>query len=115
MNNQKPEEQKTSEKHNLAARMEAVEWGLFFIWLGIVFLLNIDTGVGLLGVGLIILGMQMARKNYNLEWDRFWVVVGLLFVAGGLWELFNVKLPLVPILFIGAGVAILVSISRARR
>lgn len=115
MNNQRSEERKTSEKHNFAAKMEAVEWGLFFIWLGIVFLLDIGVGVGLLGIGFIILGMQAARKNYNLEQDRFWVVAGILFVVGGLWELFNIKLPLVPILFIGAGVAILVSIIKGKQ
>ena len=52
MDNQKFEEQNTIEKHNLVARMEAMEWGLFFIWLGIVFLLNIGAGIGLLGIGL---------------------------------------------------------------
>jgi hypothetical protein len=115
MNNQKFEEQKTTEKRNLSARMEAMEWGLFFIWIGIVFLLHIGAGVGLLGIGLIILGVQVARKNHNLELEKFWIIFGLLFVIGGLWELFNIKLPLVSLLFIGAGVAILVSIAKGRQ
>jgi hypothetical protein len=115
MNHQKSEKQKTTEKRNLAARMEAMEWGLFFIWLGIVFLLHIGIGIGLLGIGLITLGVQVARKNHNLELEKFWIIFGLLFVVGGLWELFNVKLPLVPVLFIGAGVAILVAIAKGRQ
>ena len=114
MNNQKPDEPKTTEKQNPAARMEAVGWGLFFIWIGIVFLLNIGIGIGLLGVGFITLGVQVARRNYNLELEKFWIVIGLVFVISGLWELFNVKLPLVPILFIVAGLAIVISIVKGK-
>jgi hypothetical protein len=36
-----------------------------------------------------------------------WIVVGLLFLAGGLWELFQVLWPLAPILIIGCGFAVL--------
>ena len=115
MNNQKFEEQQTTEKRNLSAKMDAVGWGLFFIWIGIAFLLNVGIGIGLLGIGLITLGVQVARKNYNLELEKFWIVVGVLFVVGGLWELFNVKLPLVPLLFIVAGVAIVISIVKGKQ
>jgi len=36
-----------------------------------------------------------------------WIVVGLLFLAGGFWELFQVRWPLAPILIIGCGFAVL--------
>jgi hypothetical protein len=121
MNNRKPnektkkqgEEQGTTEKHNLATDMDAVGWGVFFIWIGIVLLLKIGTGVGLVGIGIILLGVQAARKYSGLKMERFWGVAGILFVVGGLLEL-SIKLPLMSILFIVAGLMILVPIVKHR-
>jgi hypothetical protein len=93
----------------LARKLEAAGWGLFFIWIGLALLADVGWGVGLLGVGIITLGVQGARKHFTLELDRFSVAVGFLFVVGGVWELFNVQIALVPILCIVAGVAFLVS------
>lgn len=90
-------------------KLEAVGWGLFFIWLGVALLGKAGWGVWLLGVGLITLGMQAARRYFALRADRFWLVVGFLFVVGGIWELFRVSIGLVPVLCIIAGAALLVS------
>ncbi len=106
------EELQTTERRDLAQKLDAVGWGLFFIWIGIAFLADFGIGVGLLGVGIITLGEQAARKYFNLKLEGFWVIVGLCFVLGGLWELLAVELPLVPILLIVAGLVILVSIAR---
>jgi hypothetical protein len=106
------EELQTAERRDLAHKLDAAGWGLFFIWIGIAFLADFGTSVGLLGVGIIILGEQAARYYFNLKLQGFWVVVGVCFLVGGLWELVAVKLPLVPILLIVAGLAILVSIVR---
>jgi hypothetical protein len=62
------------------------------------------------GVGVITLAVQVVRKYLNLKLEGFWVVIGLLFVVGGLWELFEPDLPLVPILLIVAGAALLISV-----
>lgn len=105
----------TTERRDPAKKLDAAGWGLFFIWVGIAFLVNLDVGVGLLGVGIITLGGQAARKYLNLKLEGFWVVVGLLFVVGGLWELFEAKVGLVPILLIVAGLALLVSAVRGKR
>lgn len=106
------EELTRTERRDLSNTLEAVGWGLFFIWLGIAFLADVGTGVGLLGVGVITLGMQAVRYFLNLELEGFWVVIGLFFVLGGLWELFTMSLALVPILLIVAGLAILGSIAK---
>lgn len=98
----------------IARKLDAAGWGLFFIWIGIALLANLGWGIGLLGVGLITLGGQMARKFMALGFEAFWVVVGLLFVIGGAWELFSVRISLVPIFCILAGVALLVSALVAR-
>jgi hypothetical protein len=97
--------------HGRAAghKLDAVGWGLFFIWIGIALFANVSWGIGLLGVGIITLGGQVARKYMDLKFETFWIVVGLLFVLGGVWELFSVRVSLVPLVCIGAGVALLVS------
>ncbi len=98
----------------LTRKLEAVGWSLFFIWTGIAFLAHVGWGVGLLGVGIITLGAQAARKYFALKLEGFWLLVGFFFVAGGIWKLFNIQLGLLPILSIIAGFALLVSIFVAR-
>jgi hypothetical protein len=103
-------DQKLTSRHFLHKKLDAAGWGLFFIWIGIALLANVGWGAGLLGVGIIILGVQGTRNYLGLKLEGFWVVVGCLFVLGGVWELFNVPFDLVPILCMVAGVALLVSV-----
>jgi hypothetical protein len=100
-------EPKTDGDSKLNHKLSAVGWSLFFIWIGIALLMKIDAGIGLLGVGIITLGMQGVRKYFSLKLEGFWVVVGLLFVIGGLWDVFEAKISLVPILLILGGLALL--------
>lgn len=93
-----------------AHKLDVAGWGLFFVWIGIALLANFGWGIGLLGVGILILGGQMARKYMGLRFEAFWAVVGGLFVIGGVWELLSVRVSLIPILCIVAGVALLVSV-----
>jgi len=108
------DELKTDSKSSLNHKLAAVGWSLFFIWVGIALLLKVNSGVGLLGVGIITLGMQAARSYFNLKIERFWIVIGLLFVIGGLWDLFQPKLPLVPIMIIVAGIILFYSALRKK-
>jgi len=94
---------------------DAVGWGLFFVWVGISFLAGFTFAVGLLGVGVITLGVQLARKFFNLKLDGFWFVVGFLFIIGGIWELLKIEIQLVPILIIVAGLVILISVLRGKK
>jgi hypothetical protein len=103
------QDQTVASRRTLAKKLDAVGWGLFFIWIGVALLAHIGWGVGLLGVGLITLGAQAARKYLAVEVEGFWVVVGLLFVLGGIWELLSVQVSLVPILLIVVGIILLVS------
>ena len=56
---------------NLEKKLDMIGWGLFFIWIGIAFLVEFGLGVGLFGVGLIALGVQAARKYLNLKPEGF--------------------------------------------
>lgn len=94
----------------LHKKLDAVGWGLFFVWVGIAFAAHVGWGAGLLGVGIITLGGQAMRKYFVLRVAVFWVMVGFFFLLGGGWELFNVRFDLCPILCIAAGVVLLVSV-----
>ncbi|MHA2113845.1 MAG: hypothetical protein ACW98W_20505 [Candidatus Hodarchaeales archaeon] len=114
-NNKEAEEQRTTEQRSLEKMLEVTAWGLFFIWVGVAFLTNLSFAVGLLGVGIITLVGQLARKYFNLKIEGFWIVVGLLFVIGGIWDLLDIKFQLVPILIIIAGLVMIISVIRSKR
>jgi hypothetical protein len=102
------------ERRDGIKRITTIGWGLFFIWLGFVLMINAGSGFILLGVGLISLGMQVARKYSGLESDGFWIVVGILFVIVGIWEMFEITMPLMSVFLIVVGGAFLVSALKSR-
>jgi hypothetical protein len=108
--------QEITKRASLGKKLETAGWSLFFIWTGFAFLMHLGWGVGLLGVGMIILGGQMARKYLALKREGFWLAVGFCFIMGGIWELFRVQVDLAPILCMIVGFALLASIfiGRAR-
>jgi hypothetical protein len=115
-------EQKTSKKDGflmtqktlLDQKFDAIGWGLFFVWVGIALLLDVGWGLGLLGIGLITLGVQGARHLYKVRVEGFWVVVGVIFLLGGIMNMAQAEIPLVPILLILAGATLLFSVVRKK-
>jgi hypothetical protein len=95
-------------------RLDAGTWGLFFVWVGIALAAELGWGIGLLGVGLITLAGQAARKYFGSGVEGFWLVVGILFVVGGVWEVLDVRFSAAPMVLIIAGIALLVSAMRSR-
>ncbi len=104
-----------TESHEIAKKLDAASWGAFFLWVGIALLLEVGWGVGLLGIGLITLAGQAARRYFNLKLEGFWVVVGVLFLVGGVGAQYNLNLHMGPIVLIAAGVALLISAITCRR
>jgi hypothetical protein len=98
----------------LSRKMEAIGWGALFVWIGVALLAHVGWAVGLIGAGVITLGVQTWRKRAGVGVDRFAMILGILFVFVGVWNLFDVRVDLVPILFIVAGVWLLASTWRAR-
>ena len=97
-----------------ANRLATTGWALFFIWVGIAWAADLGTGIGLLGVGLIMLGVQLVRKLMGVAVEGFWLAIGILFVLGAVWDLLAIEQPFVPILLIVIGVILLVSMYRSR-
>jgi hypothetical protein len=56
------QEQKTIQK-DVRREIDAIGWGVFFIWVGLAVLADLGWGVGMIGVGLIILGVFVARTH----------------------------------------------------
>lgn len=111
---QQSDDLKKSETHVRSDRLGTLGWALFLIWIGIAFLANLHIGIGLLGIGVITLGVQIARVSTGLKLEVFWLIVGLIFLVGGLWELLEPDLPLVPIVIIVAGLVLLISSFRRK-
>jgi hypothetical protein len=103
------EKELSAEQEKFAKKLESAAWGLFSVWVGISFLLKLHMGLGLLGIGVITLGAQVARIAHKLKLEWFWVAIGVIFVLGGIWDMATPAIPLVPILLIIAGAAIFLS------
>ena len=80
-----------------ARRVDAAAWGLLFVWVGVALIAHLGWGLGLLGVGAITLGVQLARKYLGLSAEPFWIAVGFLFVgvvSANSWPCNSVSCPL---------------------
>ena len=100
----------TSQPHDTKEKqLDAGMWGVFFLWIGISFLAHLPWGVWLLGVGVIIIGAQFARRLLDLRIDGFWLVAGALFLLGGISDIapFGIHIALIPVLCIIAGLVLL--------
>ena len=107
-------DQKVENTQALVKKLNAVGWAVFLIWMGIAFLANTSWAVGLLSVGVIVLGGQVARTYFRLPVDWFWVMTGIILVVLGACELLKIQFSgsLLPLLSIVAGIAILVTALR---
>lgn len=105
----------------VGAKLDAVGWGLFLIWVGTALFVGVGWPAFFLGVGLIMLGGQAARSYFGVKLDWFAIVLGSCFAAGGGLRALDVQLGeivtpawLLPSAFIAAGVAIVLSAWRRR-
>lgn len=87
--------------------VDSIAWALFFIWIGVAILAGVSWGWSLIGIGLIILGAELVRSTRRLPTSGFWIACGIVLLVGGLWVLFNLSWPLVPVLLILFGLVVL--------
>ena len=114
-------DQSTRPDRAVAAKLDAVGWGIFFIWIGVALLAGASWAIFFLGTGAIMLGAQVARRYIALKVDRFALVLGIVFVGAGAlrildfeWEKAAISAWLVPALFIAAGAVIVISAWRRK-
>jgi len=90
--------------------LEAIAWGAFFIFWGATsFFTFIPEGIGAIGIGLILIGLNIARSLTGRPTSGFTTTFGILaFLLGGL-ELarpllnLSFELPIFPILLLTLG------------
>jgi hypothetical protein len=81
------------EKKALNKRMETVAWGFFIIMLGgFAFVPDeqVPEGLWSIGVGVIMLGLNLARYLNHIKMSGFTTVLGVLGVIGGILDLTGV-------------------------
>lgn len=95
-----------SEKQALNQRLEAISWALFLIMLGGIGLVPdalVPEGTWLVGVGLIMLGLNLARYLNNIPMSSGTLFLGALALIAGTASVFGVNLPIFPIALILLG------------
>jgi hypothetical protein len=67
-------------------KFEAIAWGAFFVWWGVTELFpSLPEGTGAVGIGLILLGLNLARSQNGIPTSGFTTTLGILaLVWGGL-------------------------------
>lgn len=98
----------------LNRNFEAIAWGGLFIWWGITELVtSLPEGTGAIGIGLILIGVNIARLLNGLPASRFSTALGILALVWGGLELVGVllslpfEIPVFAILLIVLGAIIL--------
>lgn len=81
---------KAAEEEALNKRLETIAWGLFLIMIGcFTFVPNelVSGGVWSIGIGLIMLGLNVTRYYYGLKMSGFTTFLGLLSLLSGISQL----------------------------
>ena len=96
------------EQQDRSHLLDVISWAVFCIWVGVAWLLQVGLGWGIIGTGILLLGLQALRALVHTKVDPFWIVVAMALVIGGFWELWEVAIPLAPLILIAAGIVLLV-------
>jgi len=79
----------------LNSKFEALAWGAFFVWWGITELFpSLPEGMGAVGIGLILLGLNLARSQNDIPASGFTTTLGILALVLGALELSRLVLRL---------------------
>jgi hypothetical protein len=95
-------------------KLEAIAWAAVFIWWGLTELFRpLPPGIGAIGIGVILLGLNAARSRTGIPASRFTTTLGILaLVLGGLDLMVSIlhlsfELPVFALLLIVLGVIML--------
>lgn len=99
-----------SPQQSLNQRLENISWGAFLVLIGGLWLVPdrwIPQGSWLIGAGLIMLGLNLARYRNGIRMSGFTLFLGVIGLFSGIASILSVDLPLFPILLILIGANIL--------
>ncbi len=107
----------------LNRKYETIAWGMFFIWWGVTSLLRgLPEGIGAVGIGIILLGLNLARYLSKIPTSGVTIFLGVLALTLGAFDVaravlhLETELPFFPLLLIVIGVVWLVrSVNESKR
>ena len=91
--------------------LTSVAWGMFILFIGSLWIVAELTGLDMgsyfaLGVGAILIGLNLARRSIGTKISKFSLGLGVLALLVGLSALGGLKLPLVPTIVVIMGIFI---------
>ena len=102
----------------LNRRYSLVGWGALLLWIGVISLLpgsSLPFGLGLVGIGVILLGIQVARRLiHKLPVNGTDITLGAIALSVGAAELFR-PLDVIPVSLIAVGVVLLIRSALTRK
>jgi hypothetical protein len=100
-----------SEPGKLGKRLEEIAWALFLIMTGALWLAPkawAPEGTWLAGLGLILLGLNAARRLNGLNVQGFGIAVGAAALVAGIGRITGLKLPILAIFLIVLGAIMII-------
>ena len=89
-------------------QIERIGWALFLIMIGgLGFVPGIPGGTWLIGTGLIMLGLNAARRMNGIRMSTFTILAGIAAVVLGVAQVVGTDLPVLPLLLLLIGASIL--------
>ena len=104
---------KDPKKKAILDKISGIGFALFVIMLGLLWLLPeamFPETTWLIGLGLIILGGNVARRANGIRSCHCGLVLGTLFLLAGILGLFGITLPIFPILLVIIGVGVVIGL-----
>lgn len=104
--------------HDFNRRLEELGWAFFLIFIGAIWLFPAGAfppETWLIGAGVILLALNAVRYVRHLPVSAATIVLGILALAAGVSPVFGVNLPVLAILLIVLGAAILLKPLAARK
>ena len=104
-------ELKDEEKQALNKRQESIGWALFLIMIGGLALIpdeSVPEGMWLIGTGLIMIGLNLARFLNGIKMSGLTFILGLLALGSGLGDYLGLDLPVFAIMLILIGVGMII-------
>jgi hypothetical protein len=102
----------------LDGRLTSISWALFLIMVGGFLLVpssSLPAGSWLIGIGLIMVGLNVARRMNGIRMSTLTSVLGIVALVAGLGDLAGVDLPVFPLLIILIGASIILRNLEPRR
>ena len=93
----------------LNIRMEEIGWALFLILIGGLWLLpegSLPSYTWLLGAGVIMLGVNLARYFAGIKMSGFTILLGVVALLAGASGVLAIQVPIFPALLIVIGIAL---------